>query len=419
MLGAIIGDIAGSRFEHHNIKTKDFEFFAGNCRFTDDSVMTVAVAKAIIDCNGDYSVLDKLTIKYMQEYGKKYPNAGYGHRFKSWIYESDPLPYNSWGNGSAMRVSPCGFVASSLEEAEKLAEITTSVTHNHPEGIRGAQATAAAIYLARNGKSKEEIREYICSKYYDINFTLDDIRETYDFDVTCQGSVPQAIEAFFEANDFEDAVRNAVSIGGDSDTIAAITGGIAEAYYGIPEDIKRTAIKYLNTDLYHTIASLYGWKTNDYVFFWKLGHENEEFSNWYPSPFVIEGIEYKFCEQYMMAKKALLFGDAENYRKIMSSNDPETCKKLGKLIYPFYPVIWDSCKEEIMFNANLAKFSQNPELKAKLLATDDAVLAEASPYDTIWGIGMEAGDKGAENPDNWKGQNLLGQALMKVRDNLQ
>lgn len=257
MIGAIIGDIVGSRFEHHNIKTKEFEFFHRRCRFTDDTVMTVAIAKAILESRVDYSDLADNTIKYMQYYGKKYPEAGYGGRFFDWIFEYNPQPYNSWGNGSAMRVSPCGFAAKSLEEAEALAEITAAVTHNHPQGIKGAKAAAAAIFLAKSGKTKDEIKSYIENNYYRMDFTIDEIRDEYEFDVSCQGSVPQALEAFFESVSFEDAIRNAISIGGDSDTIAAIAGGVAEAYYGIPEDDRAYASDYLDEDLSEVVEEFY------------------------------------------------------------------------------------------------------------------------------------------------------------------
>ena len=247
MFGAIIGDIAGSRFEWNNIKTKDFEFFSDRkCEPTDDSIMTLAVARAILDCDGDYSGLGGKAVRRMQELGRKYPDAGYGGRFSSWLLSRSPEPYQSWGNGSAMRVSPCGFVAASLEEALFLADRVTEVTHDHPEGMKGAEATAAAVYLARTGKSIPEIRDHITENYYRINFTLDDIRPRYRFDVSCQGSVPQALEAFFESTGFEDAIRNAISIGGDSDTIAAITGGIAQAFYGIPDEIREQALKFLD-----------------------------------------------------------------------------------------------------------------------------------------------------------------------------
>ena len=249
MLGAIIGDVVGSIYERHNIKTKDFEFFDKHCHFTDDTVMSLAVAKAILNCKGDYSGLYEQTVSCMQELGNEYPRAGYGGGFRVWLMSDDPQPYNSYGNGSAMRVSPCGYAAKSLEEALMLAEVTAKVTHNHPEGIKGAQAVAAAIFLARNGKSISEISEYINTDFYNINFTIDEIRPTYRFDVSCQGSVPQALQAFFESSDFEDAVRNAISIGGDSDTIAAIAGSIAEAYYGIPDDIKHNISKYLDKPL--------------------------------------------------------------------------------------------------------------------------------------------------------------------------
>ena len=248
MLGALIGDIAGSRFEWNNIKTKDFELLTaiGHCRPTDDSIMSLAVAKAILNCNGDYTRLDKQAVSCMQELGRKCPHAGYGGKFHRWIYADDPHPYNSFGNGAAMRVSPAGFAASSLEDAISLARAVTQDTHNHPEGMKAAEAVSAAIYMARSGKSMLEIRDFIESKYYKINFTLDSIRPTYSFDVTCQGSVPQAFEAFFESTGFEDAIRNAISIGGDSDTIAAITGSMAEAYYGIPDDLRKHALTFLD-----------------------------------------------------------------------------------------------------------------------------------------------------------------------------
>ena len=182
----------------------------------------------------------------MQALGRRYPHAGYGGRFRKWLIADNPQPYNSYGNGSAMRVSPCGFAANSLEEAIVMADTVTKVTHDHPEGMKGAEATAAAIFLARSGKSMAEIREYFVRHFYPLNFTLDEIRSTYTFDVSCQGSVPQALEAFFESTSFEDAIRNAISIGGDSDTIAAITGGVAEAFYGVPEEISDMALSYLD-----------------------------------------------------------------------------------------------------------------------------------------------------------------------------
>lgn len=255
MLGAIIGDIAGSRFEWNNQKTKDFELFTGRCRPTDDSIMTIAIAKAILDSEGDLAKLEQNTVKYMQQFGRRYPDAGYGERFYDWIFTKDPQPYNSFGNGAAMRVSPCGFAAGTLQEAKALAKAVTKVTHNHPKGMKAAEAVAVAIFLARNGKKLAEIREHIEQHYYKIDFTLDEIRPSYRFDVTCQGSVPQAFEALFESTGFEDAIRNAISIGGDSDTIAAITGGMAEAYYGIPSTIRDKALLFLNDDLLKIVHS--------------------------------------------------------------------------------------------------------------------------------------------------------------------
>lgn len=240
MYGALAGDIAGSIYEFDNIKTKDFELYSGSgLRFTDDSVMTIAVAKSLWDSSlEDYKDLPGKLIYNMHEIGKRYPYCGYGGAFYGWIMYDGTKPYYSYGNGSAMRTSECGRIADSLEEALELAKICASVTHNHPEGIKGAQAVTSCIYLARIGESKEEIKSFIEKEFYNLNFKLDDIRDSYKFDETCQGSVPQAIEAFLESTSFDDALKNAISIGGDSDTIACIAGSIAEAYYGVPENVK-------------------------------------------------------------------------------------------------------------------------------------------------------------------------------------
>lgn len=247
MLGAIIGDIVGSRFEFDNHKSKNFEMFNKRCEFTDDTVMTLAIAKAMqpYETIDDYDNFKKELVAVMHEVGKKYPHCGYGGRFYVWMMKNHTEPYNSYGNGSAMRVAPVGWFAKSIEECETLAKATADVTHNHPEGVKGAVAVAGAIYLARTGSSIDEIKAYI-SKYYTIEFTLDEIRDDYDFYETCQESVPQALEAFFESTSFEDAIRNAISIGGDSDTIAAITGSIAEAYYGLSGNMKEKTLSYLD-----------------------------------------------------------------------------------------------------------------------------------------------------------------------------
>lgn len=233
MTGAIAGDIIGSVYEFDNIKTTDFPLFTNESDYTDDTIMTVAVADWLLN-GGDLA-------KVMQRYGREYPypTGGYGGRFSGWLREKDPQPYNSWGNGSAMRVSAVGWMFDSLEKTLEVAKETAVVTHNHPEGIKGAQATAAAIYLARTGKSKQDIKLYIETTFsYDLGRTCDEIRPFYRFNESCQGTVPEAIIAFLDSSDFENAIRLAVSLGGDSDTLACITGGIAEAFYGIPEDIK-------------------------------------------------------------------------------------------------------------------------------------------------------------------------------------
>lgn len=240
MTGAIAGDIIGSVYEFDNIKTTDFPLFTNKSDYTDDTIMTVAVTDWLLN-GGDLA-------KVMQRYGREYPypTGGYGGRFSGWLREKDPLPYNSWGNGSAMRVSAVGWMFDSLEKTLEVAKETAVVTHNHPEGIKGAQATAAAIYLARTGKSKQDIKLYIETTFsYDLGRTCDEIRPFYRFNESCQGTVPEAIIAFLDSSDFENAIRLAVSLGGDSDTLACITGGIAEAFYGIPEDIKEKIVKIL------------------------------------------------------------------------------------------------------------------------------------------------------------------------------
>ena len=237
MYGAIIGDMVGSIYEKHPIRTKDFPFFQKHCHFTDDTVMTVAVYRALGDFDraGDVKAFQDALVREMQTLGRAHPRAGYGKKFLWWLFEDNPGPYGSFGNGSAMRVSPVGDYAHSLEEALALSKASAAVTHDHPEGIKGAQAVAAAIYLARTGASKEDIRQYIQDHFYDMNFTLAEIQPDYKFDVSCQGSVPQAILCFLEGTSFEDVIRNCIWLGGDCDTTAAIAGGIAEAYYGVDE----------------------------------------------------------------------------------------------------------------------------------------------------------------------------------------
>ncbi len=271
MLGAIVGDIVGSRFEFSNHRSKAFDLFTDDCFATDDSIMSLAVAKAIIKTEraidksqGDYRLsnsynrlLGELTVKYMQQIGRNYPNCGYGGMFGRWIFSAKPEPYNSFGNGAAMRIGPAGFTARNESEAISLSKTITSVTHDHAEGIKGAEATSIAIFLARQGFSKGDICARISRDYYSLDFTIDGIRPTYTFNETCQETVPQAIQCFLESDSFEDAVRTAVSLGGDSDTIAAITGAIAEAYYGIPDDIRNKALSYLDGEL---LAIFFEWE---------------------------------------------------------------------------------------------------------------------------------------------------------------
>lgn len=265
MLGAITGDTIGSSYEFQNTKDYNFEMFRNDSNYTDDSIMTMAVAKWLLD-DPEHSLqgLEDTMVAFSQKF--TCPMGGYGYWFSIWLYLPEKLgkydsengkipyhsatgrhPYGSWGNGSAMRTSACGWFFDTLEETERVAALSAVITHNHPEGIKGAQATAAAIWMARNGKTKEEIKDYISNKYgYDLNRTYEYLNRTYDWDASCQGTVPEAIIAFLESNDFEDAIRKAVSMGGDSDTLACITGGIAEAFYGgVPEEIRSKVLERL------------------------------------------------------------------------------------------------------------------------------------------------------------------------------
>lgn len=235
MIGAIFGDVVGSIYEWDNIKTKKFDLCQTKMFFTDDTVMTLAVAKALMEYVAGKGKLQDLAVKNMQELGRMFPDAGYGVRFEGWIYSDNPQPYNSWGNGAAMRVSACGWIGKNLDEVKSMSHEVTVVTHNHPEGLKGAEAVAVAIFMARMGKTKEEIRKEM-QKYYTLDKCLDEMRPTYEFNESCQDTVPQAIQAFLEAKDFEDAIRNAISMGGDSDTLAAITGSIAETYFGVKQE---------------------------------------------------------------------------------------------------------------------------------------------------------------------------------------
>ncbi|MBD2150521.1 ADP-ribosylglycohydrolase family protein [Pseudanabaena sp. FACHB-1277] len=255
MLGAIVGDIVGSIYEFNNHRSKDFPLFGKGCDFTDDTVLTVAVADCLMN-NGNYA-------EYIKNYARKYTGRGYGGRFAQWVESDSMEPYNSWGNGSAMRVSPVGFYFDNLQRVSFEAKRSAEVTHNHPEGIKGAQATAAAIILARKGQDKELIKTHISKLFnYDLNRTLDEIRPVYQFNESCQETVPEAIIAFLESTDFEDAIRNAISLGGDSDTLACITGGIAEAFYGgVPKDIAAKALSYLDPDLREVVEEFRDWRS--------------------------------------------------------------------------------------------------------------------------------------------------------------
>jgi len=243
MIGAIVGDVVGSVYEWNNIKTKEFKFFGFDCFFTDDSILTIALADSIMT-GTPYE-------NNLREFYFAYPHGGYGGSFHTWAQNPNSKPYNSWGNGAAMRISPVGYAYDDLDTVLQKAKEFTEITHNHPEGIKGGQSTAACIFLARTGSSKNDIKEYVEKTFnYDLSRHVDEIRPDYSFDVSSQGTVPQAIRAFLDSSDFEDAIRTAVSLGGDTDTLSCITGGIAEAFYGtVPDTIQQSVYLILDDRL--------------------------------------------------------------------------------------------------------------------------------------------------------------------------
>ena len=251
MYGAILGDIIGSPYEFDmGNKTKDFPLFSEDSHFTDDTVMTIAVAEAFMDAPDDEDEIRHRLIQSMQKWGHRYPGVGYGARFICWLALKDATPYNSFGNGSAMRVSSVAWLYNDLDTVRRMARLSAEVTHNHPEGIKGAEATAAAIFLARTGSSKAEIKAYVENEFhYDLSRTCNEIRLTYYHVESCQETVPEAITAFLEGDSFEDVIRTAVSLGGDCDTLTCIAGSIAEGFYGVPENLKKECRKRLSDDL--------------------------------------------------------------------------------------------------------------------------------------------------------------------------
>lgn len=251
MYGAILGDIIGSPYEFdQGNKSKDFPLFSRDSCFTDDTVMTVAVADVFLDAPEDDDRIREALIESMQKWGRLYPDAGYGVRFCDWLLSHNPQPYNSWGNGAAMRVSPVAWLYEDLDTVRRLARLSAEVSHDHPEGIKGAEATASAIFLARTGYSKAQIKTYIEQEFhYDLSRTCDEIRPTYHHVESCQETVPEAITAFLEGESFEDVIRNAVSLGGDCDTLTAIAGSIAEGFYGVPEELMEECRSRLTDDL--------------------------------------------------------------------------------------------------------------------------------------------------------------------------
>ena len=265
MYGAILGDIIGSPYEFdRGSKTKDFPLFSGRSEFTDDTVMTIAVADAFLPVQPEMEddTIRQRVVAKMQKYGRMYPYAGYGGRFRRWLRDRHPQPYNSWGNGSAMRVSSVGWLFGDLETVRRMARLSAEVTHNHPEGIKGAEAVASAIFLARTGSTKAEIKAYIEESFhYDLSRTCDEIRPDYYHVESCQETVPEAITAFLEGQSFEDVIRTAVSLGGDCDTLTCIAGSMAEAFYGVPEELKAECRKRLPEDLLEVLVRFDGFLT--------------------------------------------------------------------------------------------------------------------------------------------------------------
>lgn len=264
MYGAVLGDIVGSVYEWHAIKTKDFPLFSEHSRFTDDSVMSMAVAEVCLDIAGKADGLPAdddiraLFADAMRKWGKKYPRAGYGGSFRRWLAAPGAEPYNSWGNGSAMRASAAGWLFDSLEKTRHIARLSAEVTHNHPEGIKGAESTACAIYILRTGGTKADVKDYVVREFcYDLDRTVDGIRPKYSFDVSCQGTVPEAIICFLEGSSTEDTVRNAVSLGGDADTLGCIAGSIAEAMWGVPEALKAEVEKRVDSQMQQILRNVH------------------------------------------------------------------------------------------------------------------------------------------------------------------
>ena len=485
MYGAILGDMIGAPYEFdQGDKTKNFELFDKRkwVRYTDDSVMTLAIANAIMNAGAaaNEKTMKQEFVLQMQNFGNRYAQGEYGGRFAGWLRSSNPQPYGSYGNGSAMRVSAIGWAFNTIERTREVARWSAEVTHNHPEGIKGAESVASAIFLLRNGKSKDEVKQYIIDEFgYDLSRTCDEIRPEYHHVESCQETVPEAITAFLEGTDFEDVIRTAVSLGGDCDTLTCIAGSLAEAFYGVPDDMKAECDNRLPDELLDILKKFFvfrvennedlvnafinamsmenlavvaphkskyyeryniDWLINEvkagkkfkYVTFWQAdeGCENNVFSQWYKGePIIINGRSYVTAEQYMMSEKALLFGDMDSYAKIMKEPDPAKCKKLGKNVYPFFHHVWKDAFKEIVFHGNLGKLQSDISIINALLETEDAVLVEASPYDDVYGAGLSKDSLLNKDgtlkvmPWDWhkegktdQAQNNLGFILMGIRD---
>ena len=359
MYGALLGDMIGAPYEFdRGNKTKEFPLFCEYSHFTDDSVMTIAVAEALLDSQflDDEAIKDVL-IKSMRKWGKKYPDAGYGRKFYRWLREKDPKPYGSYGNGSAMRVSAAGWLFDTLEETREKARLTAEVTHNHPEGIKGAEATASAIFLARTGHSKDEIKDYIVQEFgYDLSRTCDQIRPGYYHNESCQKTVPEAITAFLEGTDFEDVIRTAVSLGGDCDTLTCIAGSIAEAFYGVPAILEAECKSRLPEDMVYILGR----------FDISREHGHDYFPDDYLSGNVI--IDEAVDRYYQVSNKENLIGVMEAIFKRMQAD--------GHFLIPIIPpqAMFDMIDIDHVKIGNTVTSQEEMHIKLHHIQTNDGKL---------------------------------------------
>lgn len=460
IVAAIYGDIIGVPYEWRDNRTKDFAFELreDRMRFTDDTILTTAIADWLLNTDRSADSLKPIMLRYANEY---ITEPFWGENFRAWVAAKGGIDRKGIAsNGAAMRVSPIAWVAKSLDEALKLAEISARLTHDSDEAVRGAQSVVAASYMALHGESKTNIKTYIEGRFgYNLNRSIESIRKDYKFEHACDKCVPESIICWLQSDTYEEAIRNVVSLGGDADTMAAICGSICGAtpnmqptqllamtcyqYLTIKQktiidqfnetyvenacesgaEMDRSLLKPKEYSLEWLKERIEQGETFDYCKFFTHKQkgksvDNSCFSQWYMRDFVIDGITYNCAEQWMMASKARLFGDEESLGKILKATKQGVIKKLGKGVKGFDESIWSKNCFDIVVKGNIAKFTQNEDLKQYLLGTGNQILVEASPYDKIWGIGMDASNNNSSDPYEWNGTNLLGFALTKVRDGL-